>query len=166
MVRLTIGSGGRVGALVVGSLDAVTAAVKAGVREAARAAEVNGSRVISRPDPAVMACFGQADSPLEVADAVWRDSHLAMGIIETRSTVGLVTAMDAMLKSADVVHEGRYKVGYFLTAGVIRGDVGAVQIALESGAAEARKHGELVAAHLIAQPYDEMEETLPHRRLA
>jgi ethanolamine utilization protein EutM len=165
LVRLTIGSGGRVGALATGSLDAVTVAVKAGVESAARVGEVNGSRVISRPDAAVMACFGHADSLVEVADATWRDSHLAMGIIETRSTVGLVTAIDAMLKSADVVHEGRYRVGYFLSAGVIRGDVGAVKTALESGAAEARKHGELVAAHLIGQPFEEMEETLPHRRL-
>lgn len=165
LVRLTIGSGGRVGALATGSLDAVTVAVKAGVESAARVGEVNGSRVISRPDAAVMACFGHADSLVEVADATWRDSHLAMGLIETRSTVGLVTAIDAMLKSADVVHEGRYRVGYFLTAGVIRGDVGAVKTALESGAAEARKHGELVAAHLIGQPFEEMEETLPHRRL-
>ena len=48
---------------------------------------------------------------------------------------------------------------------MIRGDVGAVKTALESGAAEARKHGELVAAHLIGQPFEEMEEMLPHRRL-
>lgn len=165
IVRLTIGSGGRVGALVTGSLDAVSAAVKAGETAAARVGEINGSRVVSRPDPAVMACFGHADSPVEAADPTWRDSHLAMGFLETRSTVGLVTAMDVMLKSADVVHEGRYKVGYFLTAGVIRGDVGAVKIALDSGAAEARKHGELVAAHLIGQPFEAMEVTLPHRRL-
>jgi len=88
--------------------------------------------------------------------------HLAMGLIETRSTVALVMAVDRMLKAADVTFEGRYKVGYFLTASVIRGDVGAVKTALEAGAEEVKKYGELVSAHLIPQPYEALEERLAH----
>lgn len=163
IVRLTIGSGGRVAALVKGSLDVVRAAVEAGVEEVGRTAEVDGSCVVSSPDAAVMACFAQQQAAVEVPDAS-ENPHLAMGLLETRSTVGLVAAVDVMLKSADVVHEGRYKVGYFLTAGIIRGDVGAVKTALDQGAAEARKHGELVAAHMIAQPFAQMEERLVHRQ--
>ncbi|MGB0606364.1 MAG: BMC domain-containing protein, partial [Candidatus Latescibacterota bacterium] len=83
--------------------------------------------------------------------------------IETRSTVGLVRAVDQMLKAADVEYEGSYKVGYFLTASAIRGDVGAVRVAVEAGAQEAEKHGELVSAHVIPQLYGDVEQRLLHR---
>lgn len=161
VVRLAMGSGGRVAVLIRGRLDGVTAAVAAGSAEATRVGECNGSRVISRPDPQVMACFASVDPP---ADRGVRPAppQEAMGLLETRTTVGLVKALDEMLKSAEVAYEGRYKVGYFLTATVIRGDVGAVKSALDRGAVEAEKYGELVAAHLIPLPFTEMEERLPH----
>jgi len=54
-------------------------------------------------------------------------------------------------------------VGYFLTASVIRGDVGAVRAALDVGAEEAARHGELVSVHLIPHPYPELEERLAHQ---
>jgi microcompartment protein CcmL/EutN len=157
VLRLTIGSGGRVATLVSGSLDSVQAAVRAGAAITAQVAEVAAARVISRPDPQVMACFGQAVEPRPASPP------RAMGLIETRSTVGLVAALDQMLKAARVEYAGRYKVGYFLTAGVVRGDVGAVKAALDAGAKEAVRHGELVAVHLIPHPYPELEERLAHR---
>ena len=85
-----------------------------------------------------------------------------MGIIETRSTVALVRAVDQMLKAANVEYEGSYKVGYYLTATVVRGDVGAVQVAIDAGRQEAIKHGELVSAYVIPQPYGGIESRLPH----
>ena len=160
VVRLAIGSGGRVAALVKGTLADVRSAVEAGVAAAEAAAECNGHRVITGPDPQVMACFAHPEAvPARPRPETPRQ---AMGLLETRSTVGLVKAVDEMLKSAEVVYEGRHKVGYFLTAAVIRGDVGAVKVALDWGAEEARLHGELVSAHLIALPFAEMEERLPH----
>ncbi|MEW6756231.1 MAG: BMC domain-containing protein [Candidatus Latescibacterota bacterium] len=157
VVRLTIGSGGRIAALARGALDSVTAALEAGRRVAEQVGTLNASHVISRPDPQVMACFGG------VAPAAPGARALAMGLIETRSTVALVKGVDEMLKAAQVEHQGRYKVGYFLTAGVVRGDVGAVRAALDVGAVEAARHGELVSVHLIPYPYPELEERLPHR---
>ena len=159
LVRLTIASGGRTIAMVKGSIDSVQAAVAAGALAARQAGELNGERVISRPDPAVMACFAGADTEPEISSEAPR----AMGLIETRSTVALVKAVDEMLKAADVEFEGRYKVGYFLTAGVVRGDVDSVRTALEVGAREAEKHGELASAHLIPHPYPEMVARLLHR---
>ena len=103
-----------------------------------------------------MACFGGSMS----RNATSRNQ--AMGLIETRSTVALVKAVDQMLKSADVEFEGRYKAGYFLTASVVRGDVGAVAAALKVGAAEAERYGELVSAHLIPHPFPALEERLIH----
>jgi carbon dioxide concentrating mechanism protein CcmO len=159
LVRMTIDSGGRTIAIIKGSIDSVQAAVAVGALAAQEAGELNCKRVISRPDPSVMACFagpdgGAAGSP---------GTRGAMGLIETRSTVALVKAVDQMLKAADVEFEGRYKVGYFLTAAVVRGDVDSVRTALEVGAMEAVKHGELVSAHLIPHPYPEMEAPLLHR---
>jgi len=154
----SIGSGGRIVALVTGSLDAVQAAIDAGRETADQAGELNAARVISRPDPQVMACFGGAAAPARSATP-----NRALGLIETRSTVALVKAVDQMLKAAEVEYEGRYKVGYFLTASVIRGDVGAVRVALDAGAQEAVKHGELVSVHLIPYPFAELEERLIHQ---
>jgi ethanolamine utilization protein EutM len=159
ILRLSIGSGGRIVALVQGGLDNVQAALDAGAEAAQKAGELNTARVISRPAPEVMACFGGVDP--EAGHAAGNSK--AMGLIETRSTVALVKAVDEMLKAAQVEYEGSYKVGYFLTATVIRGDVGAVRVALDVGATEAVKHGELVSVHLIPHPFAELEQRLAHR---
>ena len=156
LVRLVIASGGRVDALVKGRLDAVQAAIDAGVDGAQEAGELNASCVVSRPSSEIMACFGRCDAGRATS------GNQAMGLIETRSTVALVKAVDQMLKSADVEFEGRYKVGYFLTASVVRGDVGAVRTALQVGAEEAERYGELVSAHLIPHPFPALEERLIH----
>jgi len=158
LVRFSIGSGGRVVSLVTGALDDVRAATAAGAEAAAEAGEVNGVEVISRPDEQVMACFGGVET-----ERAQDETLRALGLIETRSTVALVKAVDQMLKAADVEYEGSYKVGYFLTASVFRGDVGAVKVALEVGATTARQYGELVSAHLIPQPYAGLEARLLHQ---
>lgn len=156
--RLSIGSGGRIAALAVGSLDAVQAAVGAGMQEARAVGELDGSTLVSRPDGATMACFASSvEGPRRAA------ARRALGLIETRSTVALVRAVDQMLKAADVEYEGSFKVGYFLTASVVRGDVGAVRVAIDVGAQEAAKHGELVSALVIPQLYGDVELRLPHQ---
>ncbi|MFT5087619.1 MAG: microcompartment protein CcmL/EutN [Candidatus Latescibacterota bacterium] len=156
--RLSIGSGGRIAALAIGSLDDVQVAVQAGREVVGQVGELDGVVLVSRPDAATMACFAGA-----VDDLLPGGARRAMGLIETRSTVALVRAVDQMLKSADVEYEGSYKVGYFLTASIVRGDVGAVRVAIEAGAQEVAKHGELVAAHVIPQLYEEVERRLPHQ---
>ena len=156
--RLSIGSGGRIAALAVGSLDAVQAAVATGRDEATSLGGLDGAALLPRPDEMTMRCFAGALNGPRVSTA-----RRALGLIETRSTVGLVRAVDQMLKAADVEYEGSYKVGYFLTASAIRGDVGAVRVAVEAGAQEAEKHGELVSAHVIPQLYGDVEQRLLHR---
>ncbi len=154
--RLSIGSGGRIAALVTGDLDSVRSAVEDGASSAQSVAEVNASCLISRPDEQVVRCFGGRDADSQALP------QRAIGLIETRTTAGLVKAVDEMLKTANVDYEGRHKVGYFLTAAVIRGDVDAVKMALDVGAEHAAALGELVAVHAIAYPYPELEARLPH----
>jgi len=155
--RLSIGSGGRIAVLAVGGLDDVQAAVAAGREEATAVGELDGLALLSRPDAMTMRCFAGAFDGPRVSTV-----RRALGLIETRSTVGLVSAVDQMLKAADVEYEGSYKVGYFLTASAIRGDVGAVRVAIEAGAQEAQEHGELVSAHVIPQLYGDVERRLLH----
>ena len=154
--RLSIGSGGRIAALATGHLDDVQAAVRAGAEAATALGELDASAVVSRPDPALVARFATA------AEGLGAGARQAMGLIETRSTVALVRAVDRMLKAAAVEYEGAYKVGYYLTAAVVRGDVGAVQVAIDAGREEAVEHGELVSAYAIPQPYSGLEGRLPH----
>ena len=154
--RLSIGSGGRIAALATGQLDDVQAAVRVGAEAATALGELDASAVVSRPDPALVARFATA------AEGLGAGARQAMGLIETRSTVALVRAVDRMLKAAAVEYEGAYKVGYYLTAAVVRGDVGAVQVAIEAGRQEAVEHGELVSAYAIPQPYSGLEGRLPH----
>jgi len=44
---------------------------------------------------------------------------------------------------------------------MVRGDVGAVKAATESGGAAAGRLGELVAVHVIPRPHDDVEKILP-----
>ena len=155
--RFAVGSGGRVAVISSGSLDDVQAALHAGSEAAERVGELNCAEMISRPDEAIAAEFAapQLEHTVE-------DGGEAMGLIETRSTIALVMAVDQMLKSAKVRFEGTFKVGYFLTATAIRGDVGAVRTALDMGATTAAKYGELAAVDLISYPMAEFQLRLPH----
>ena len=155
--RILSGSGGRLGTLFTGDLDAVEAAAGAAADGAKTAGVFETCHIISRPAVETLSCF--------VGEAVNRsvsNNRLAMGLIETRSTVALVMAMDQMLKTANVKFEGSYKSGSFLTSSVIRGDVDAVRTALNVGAVEAAKHGELVSTHIIPNPLPEMNSQLAH----
>ena len=85
----------------------------------------------------------------------------ALGMVETRGLVAAIEAADAMLKSANVVLVGTEKIGSGLVSVMVRGDVGAVKSAVEAGAANASKLGELVATHVIPRPHNDVEQILP-----
>ena len=85
----------------------------------------------------------------------------ALGMIETRGLVGAIEAADAMVKAANVTLIGREQVGGGLVTVMVRGDVGAVNAAVEAGAANASKLGELVAKHVIPRPHSDVEKILP-----
>ena len=78
----------------------------------------------------------------------------ALGLIETRGQVGLVEAVDAMLKAADVELVKTIPIGGAYVTAVVRGDVGSVKAAVDAGADAAGRVGELVAAHVIARPHE------------
>jgi ethanolamine utilization protein EutM len=79
------------------------------------------------------------------------------GFIETKGLVAAVEAADSMIKAANVTLTGRYTVGGGLVTVVIEGDVGAVKSAVDAGCAAAQKVGEVVSAHVIARPTEELD---------
>ena len=66
-----------------------------------------------------------------------------------------------MTKSAEVKLIGTEKIGSGLVTVMVRGDVGAVKAAVESGSEAAGRLGELVAAHVIPRPHSDVEKILP-----
>lgn len=85
----------------------------------------------------------------------------ALGMVETRGLVAAIEAADAMVKAANVQLIGTEKIGSGLVTVMVRGDVGAVKSATESGSAAASKLGELVAVHVIPRPHGDVEKILP-----
>ena len=90
-----------------------------------------------------------------------RMAQEALGMIETRGLVASIEAADTMLKAANVVLVGTEKIGSGLVTVMVRGDVGAVKSAVESGAEAAGRLGELVATHVIPRPHSDVEKILP-----
>lgn len=85
----------------------------------------------------------------------------AIGMIETRGLTASIEAADAMLKAADVELVGTEKIGSGLITVIIKGEVGAVKAATESGQEAASRIGELVAVHVIPRPHNDISKILP-----
>ncbi len=76
----------------------------------------------------------------------------ALGMIETRGLAAAVAAADAAVKAAAVRLEQRQRSGGALVCVLIRGEVAAVEAAVEAGAATARQVGRVLSVHVIARP--------------
>ena len=87
-------------------------------------------------------------------------SQEALGLIETRGLIASIEAADAMCKAANVTLVGTEKIGSGLVTVMVRGDVGAVKSAVESGAEAAGRLGELIASHVIPRPHTDVESIL------
>jgi microcompartment protein CcmL/EutN len=89
----------------------------------------------------------------------------ALGMIETRGLIGSIVAADAMVKAADVRLVKQEKVTGALVTILVEGDVGAVQAAVEAGKYAASSVGELLSAHVIPRPDDEVSKMLEGQKL-
>jgi microcompartment protein CcmL/EutN len=85
----------------------------------------------------------------------------AIGMVETRGLTASIEAADAMLKAADVELVGTEKIGSGLVTVIVKGEVGAVKAATESGQEAASRIGELVAVHVIPSPHQDVAKILP-----
>lgn len=88
---------------------------------------------------------------------------LALGMVETKGLIGAIEAADAMVKAADVKLVGKEQIGSGLVTVMVRGDVGAVKAAVDSGAAAAKRVGDLNGVHVIPSPHADVEAILPKK---
>ena len=89
----------------------------------------------------------------------------AIGILETRGLTALVQGTDAMLKAANVELTGPMKgIGAALVSATITGDVAAVKAAIDAGAEAAGNYGEVISAHVIARPHDDIASVVPAKK--
>ena len=83
-------------------------------------------------------------------------SHIqktALGMVETLGLVASIEAVDAMSKVADVTFDRQEEIGGGYLTIMVRGEVGAVQEAVDAGVAAAKKAGQVVSAFIIPRPH-------------
>lgn len=78
------------------------------------------------------------------------------GFIETKGFVGSIEAADAMVKAANIELIDQIEIGGGLVTVIIKGDVGAVKAAVDAGTEAAQRVGEIVSAHVIPRPNEEL----------
>ena len=76
----------------------------------------------------------------------------ALGLVETKGYIATIAATDAMCKAANVALAGQVQIGNAYVTTFVRGDVGSVRAAVDAGSQAATQNGELVSAHVIPRP--------------
>ena len=125
-----------------------------------KAAEVKTSEAAAAAEKITESKHTEAGKP-----AVHKEEKImtqeALGMVETRGLTAAIEAADQMCKAANVALVGTEKIGSGLVTVMVRGDVGAVKSAVESGSAAASRLGELVATRVIPRPHTDVEKILP-----
>ena len=85
----------------------------------------------------------------------------AIGLIETQGFTAVMEAIDTACKAANVTIAGKEKLGGGYITIVIKGDVAAVQAAIDAGKAKVEGLGKLIAAHVIPRPSEGVLALLP-----
>ena len=80
----------------------------------------------------------------------------ALGLVETKGLVGAIEAADAGLKAANVRLLSSERADAGLVTVMFGGDVAAVRAAVDAGAAAAGRVGQLVSAHVIPRPHEQL----------
>ena len=134
-----------------GDVAAVKSAVDAGSTAAAKVGEVHSVHVIPRPHSELTTVVP------ERGDSGDSDGRVrALGLIETKGSIGVIEAADAMSKAADVEVVKLQDIGGGYITVMVSGDVGSVQAAVSAGAESAERVGELVSQHVIPRPHDDL----------
>jgi ethanolamine utilization protein EutM len=84
----------------------------------------------------------------------------ALGLVETKGLVGALEAADAMVKTANVILVGKERTDPAMITIKVVGDTAAVRSAVEAGASAAQRVGQLVSAHVIPRPHEELKDLL------
>ncbi len=155
---------------LAGPVADVEAAARAGVELARQMGTEATYVVIPGPDPRTEELSTQPPAFIPLLDIYdlrdKREPHMAhpdaLGLIETQGLVAALHATDAMLKASAVELVGKEKIGAAFVTIVVRGDVAAVQAAVEAGRQTVEKlEGKLIMADVITRPHAELLALLP-----
>ena len=157
----------------VASVEAALAFAEKRARELGSVAVV---RCLSRPEAALdpLIHFPNTQNPLyggrdqflptdhpENKNQPMNTNPQALGILETQGLTAVLEATDTMLKAANVTLVGKEKIGAAYVTVIVKGDVAAVQAAVDAGAKAVGSLGKLIAAHVIARPHEDLIALLP-----
>ncbi len=155
---------------IAGKTSDVSIAIEAGRRVAEQMGGTPVVDVIPRFDPRAMTAMvaPRENNPLIEQDVVFfpdyqpmpagkgramsQEKIPALGFIETQGFTAVFEAIDTACKAANVEVVGREKLGGGYITVIIRGDVAAVNAAVEAGKVKVADLGKLIAAHVIARP--------------
>ncbi|MCA9210809.1 MAG: BMC domain-containing protein [Planctomycetales bacterium] len=165
---------------IQGPVDSVRTAIDVGHRIADQMHGGPRSTVLPRPDerawPAlesrvefnpliqqdVVHLPRTSNSPEQPSEgAAVANPSFALGFIETQGFTAVFEAIDTACKAANVEVLGKEKLGGGFVTVVIKGDVAAVNSAIESGKAKVEGLGKLIAAHVIPRPSESVMALLP-----
>ena len=160
---------------VAGTPADVRAAISAGkaLAEAMHAACV--STVIDAPDergragflapeeysPLIESKLVHFPHPTTKESPMTEQAPFAIGMIETQGFTAVIEAIDTACKAANVEVIGREKLGGGYITVLIKGDVAAVNAAVEAGVAKVEGLGKLIAGHVIPRPSQSVLSLLP-----
>jgi microcompartment protein CcmL/EutN len=94
-------------------------------------------------------------------NGVNQQSDFAIGFIETQGFTAVIEAIDTACKAANVEILGREKLGGGYITVMVKGDVAAVNAAIEAGKTKVDGLGKLIAAHVIPRPSSSVLSILP-----
>ncbi len=83
--------------------------------------------------------------------------NFALGLIETKGLIGAIEAADAMAKAAKVKIISKELVSGALVIIKVTGETAAVKAAVDAGSFAAQRVGQLVSAHVIPRPDDQID---------
>lgn len=118
------------------------------------------TKELANPKPVFSPLLGVYDNrvPKEQSMATTE----ALGLLETQGLVAALHATDDMLKASNVTLAGKEKIGAAYVTIMIRGDVAAVQTAIEVGRSTVeRLGGKLILADVIPRPHADLAKLLP-----
>lgn len=162
---------------VAGDPAALRAAVDAGEALATRMHAQCVSNIIDAPDAEALKGIDSKPefNPLIQSDVVFipnrqtsrketavSQPQYAIGLIETQGFTAVIAAIDTACKAANVQVVGKEKLGGGYVTIVIKGDVAAVEAAIEAGQKQVDALGKLIAAHVIARPSESIIGLLPN----
>lgn len=162
---------------LMGALADVEAAAAAVGRIASRMSVPVTAHVIAAPGASTRAAYeapvdfnplieqATVSYPSEAAGVselqMSEQASYAVGLIETQGFTAVFEAIDTAVKTANVEVLAREKLGGGYITVVIKGDVAAVQAAVDAGSAKVASLGKLIAAHVIARPSQAVLSLLP-----